>query len=56
MHDETELALTQRTAEKKNAAALAKVEKKDLVFDILGHSFHLVIFYHVLLIKTVILT
>ena len=47
MHDEAELALTQRTAEKKNAAALAKAEKRDFVFVILGHSFRLTEFYHV---------
>lgn len=54
--DDAELALTQRTAEKKNAAALAKAEKRDFVFVIFGHSFHLIIFYHVLLKKTVVLT
>lgn len=54
--DDAELALTQRTAEKKNAAALAKVEKRDFDFVILGHSFHSSKFYHIFFGKTVIFT
>lgn len=54
IQDDAELALTQRTAEKKNAAALAKVEKREFVFVILGHSFRLSKFYHVFFRKSVI--